>query len=1158
MTDKIKHIYICFAAAVIALMAVGLSSCRDDYFDSFSGDGSDFVTLQLDYMPMGEAELQTRASVWDMPGEGIADVKDLVLVMFCEDGSFYDLIDLTAESFREEVVDRTDADASNGQLAGETQTKRRTYRLEMQSGRYYLYAAANLGKFGNDYSIQTTTREYLESLGISSMTRDEFRNIRKVWDPSNYRNNSGMTGIFTLGQQAGTTAKTGMEEQTVYVRPGITLHAWLRRMVAKVTVDFDASQLSTSTTIYLKEIRVRDIPNDCSLIEKNQAAHPTLGSPNAAYDSTGGLMSNSRSVHGIRLCNNLDADGNAEQTHVNWPYLTAGIPTLADLADSFDASTPANLKAQQERLRTITHANSAPCLYFYENMQGYDPNKPKSADANNDGIIDSPDSYLESDPDYKDRVPGGTYVEVIAYYHSLEPGNEGEGNIIYRFMLGQNVIDDYNAERNHHYKLTLCFKGYGNDVDWHIEYDRERPPYSMPKEYYVSYGYNEKAEFPITISGELVDDVITAEIVENDWRPYNMWSTARPTTGANSATAYRPYYNGTITKANTADKRDVALGFLSLRKPQEDVIGKSYLAADGVSYLWKDWQGKNDTGSGEYYRTGKTSEALYQNTYYDYYDGATNPYKGLRSLGYRVYEVKTADLDAVGTGDVVYDQTKRAENNETQDGSYRVHTIKSNSAITPRQTTIYVPLYTRQRNLCKTTGYTGENPYDSYQRRAKIRFRFRVKDHNGKIHDCTELVPVIQVAKIGNPMGVWRAWNNASPFHVVLKYPIIGTDQFADLTSHEGGWSAEVEEGADWILLNSGKRKIYGDKGSKIDFTIRPAGVLSSSSQVRCGIVTVRYHNYSCIHKIFVRQGYAPLQITTGGPKWHSFNLVSATAEGESPCDEGSLFRSGNLTQPIAASNNVNDKTPWVNVTPRSWKDHSADKLKIVGGTNTTWDNITTTGSSSALGWPTTALTMANGTTGKIMTLKHIVDLRDGTETKYQFGVLYSDKATETASTLTEAYGYLQSNANKHTYGMRGCFVYNMGNAKQIFFPIGQSGYGKRKHTGRATVAPGAVDAELGYEGNRKEVGSGIVRYSTARITYMKGPATMPLLWDIFRAPGANYWVRKSDNTTDILSSGYRTSLDLNYRTFDFNTLGDELFAGLNGKSDACFIRLVD
>ncbi len=39
-------------------------------------------------------------------------------------------------------------------------------------------------------------------------------------------------------------------------------------------------------------------------------------------------------------------------------------------------------------------------------------------------------------------------------------------------MLGKNVADNYDCERNHHYKLTLRFsRQRQRDADWHIEYD---------------------------------------------------------------------------------------------------------------------------------------------------------------------------------------------------------------------------------------------------------------------------------------------------------------------------------------------------------------------------------------------------------------------------------------------------------------------------------------------------------------------------------------------------------------------------------------------------------------------------------------------------------------------------------------------------------------
>ena len=63
---------------------------------------------------------------------------------------------------------------------------------------------------------------------------------------------------------------------------------------------------------------------------------------------------------------------------------------------------------------------------------------------------------MPGDPGYihKDDKPYGTYVEVDAYYISINSEKLGNGPIKYRFMLGQDIYKDYNAKRNCHYKAN--------------------------------------------------------------------------------------------------------------------------------------------------------------------------------------------------------------------------------------------------------------------------------------------------------------------------------------------------------------------------------------------------------------------------------------------------------------------------------------------------------------------------------------------------------------------------------------------------------------------------------------------------------------------------------------------------------------------------------
>ena len=129
-----------------------------------------------------------------------------------------------------------------------------------------------------------------------------------------------------------------------------------------------------------------------------------------------------------------------------------------------------------------------------------------------------PDGNKPDDEGYRDGKPCGTYIEVEGYYISNTVANPGKGRIVYRFMLGKDTERDYNAERNFHYKFTLRFRGYANDVDWHIEYDEDKGIYA-PNPYFISYLYDHEMMLPLKIKGKPVGK-LKAEIVENNWGPH--------------------------------------------------------------------------------------------------------------------------------------------------------------------------------------------------------------------------------------------------------------------------------------------------------------------------------------------------------------------------------------------------------------------------------------------------------------------------------------------------------------------------------------------------------------------------------------------------------------------------------------------------------------
>ncbi|MDE6027651.1 MAG: hypothetical protein K2G23_06240, partial [Muribaculaceae bacterium] len=231
------------------IFTLGLTSCRDDFFGNiFEHEGND-VVLDIDFMPAGASDLETRASLWSFPGDGMSDIRDLCLVLFNESDQLEEIIDISNVTdditYIETEENRTEADTSNGLPTTETVSKRRKYRLKLPTGKYYVYAVANLGTYTAD-AITTSTYNALHTMDISD--RSKFRSYRKIWQADNFRNNSEMTGICTIGALTGnevfsSTSEKTMDENPIYLRPGINLHCWLRRLASKVTVDFDAANL---------------------------------------------------------------------------------------------------------------------------------------------------------------------------------------------------------------------------------------------------------------------------------------------------------------------------------------------------------------------------------------------------------------------------------------------------------------------------------------------------------------------------------------------------------------------------------------------------------------------------------------------------------------------------------------------------------------------------------------------------------------------------------------------------------------------------------------------------------------------------------------------------------------------------------------------------
>lgn len=1029
MKHFVRHI-------ILFLMIATVTSCYDEFMkQEIIGEGKASISATLDFKPMSSALSRTRAA-----GDALKDISSLHVLLYDKDKNLIEKWKIDGYTVSDE--NRNDSDAENGNSA-ETSTKRATFKLpeEIGFGKYYMYAVANIPDL-------LTNSAYSEAI----KTVDGLKGIPLTWDSENVAKNGQMIGFFT---KSSAPALSADDESLIVNEKSVKLHAWLRRAASKVTVAFDGSNLKEGVFIYIQSVQIKDIPSQCYLGKDNNVGREgyTLDMPGSGPDMSDG---ETITYHEGDMAEDFEyGEGCADHR------VTVGSPHFG------------------------SHDETAPALYFYENMQGAGVTMPdKRQDADNNGILDFPglpnkpeDPNKEWNYRLKDAVPYGTYIEVHAHYISNNSERLGNGHIIYRFMLGQNETNDYNAKRNCHYKLTLKFKNFANEADWHIEYEEPEPGVMTPEPYYISYLYNHSMMYPIKVNtGGRKIEYIKAEILENNWAPYN----------ASSDIYYTGAPNGVAAPWN---------GFLSLHKTTETVLYE------------------NRIGSNEQY------------------------YNKVPKRGEREYK------DFVLPGGITSKEFT-TENSEPDD-KYRVekHPTEANTY------NIYIPMYTRAKQMISTTGYTGNNPYVAYQRKARVKITTKLEGLD-KIFENE--VPIYQVRRVVNPKGIYRSLKNNKSFHVVLKR-LPGEDQQMFKTfQSEGPWKAYVvkETNGKGITLsvtdpNTTELKddpeygkaIYGKTGSVIDFNVNFEQSSDNPSENRYAIIRVEYHNYTCQHLIFVRQGDKPDDLVTNGVKWYAMNMKTTSELASNPLDEGSLFKFGNWSHPIDALSNKNPREPWINVTPGDFKIYPEDGFtNAATGDKMVWTDIIHSNTTDGFGNPQ----MANA---RVATGADFWELRKYSYIEQGYGVLYGDDATETADDIVEVYGYNYEH-NKSGRGMRGCFAYNSETGKNLFFPIGASGYGHRKQSYIATWGD-------------PETINGVLRYAAGRTKLYPSPVERPLFYDLYKRPGGIYWLNAEIpqnyfTPTDGVSLGW----DINYFSFDFNFISKGNLIRSDG-SDACFVRCV-
>lgn len=1035
------------------LCSMTLGSCEDhlDYPGSAMEEGETTVDVEIAFKAFTPT-LESRAT-----GDAMKYIRSLWIVLYDRDGNFIRKMPVTDfKAGLDEEHARPD-----GQPSGESRTGCAKFKITLDNGYYRMYAIAN-------HDLSGVSDDLISSI-------DGLKRLDLEWQDGDVKQNAQMFGWFVNGTR---DDDHGTDAPVVAISSRYkNLHAWVRRAASKVTIAFDTNNLSEFVNIYVQSVTIKDIPSHCYL-----AADNSPGSDEYTLDSN---LVDGETIY----FKGASKDDNPKTDYNHWPCLRSGEHVYGLYSDrnGRDNSTT-NISALIAR----EHDETAPALYFYENLQGIGKIgeiTDKRQDTNGDNKqVSYPNGIYADNEAWKDGKPFGSYIEVKGYYVNTGFHVPGHGEITYRFMLGKDHLTDYEAERNHHYKLTMKFNGNANDIDFHIDYKEEaRPGFFVQDTTYVSYLYNQTAQTIVRATPLKGYEFVSMEsyILDNEWRPHLPngikdvdYNESAWTQQANNTNGYlaklkgytRPEYvarwteYGETTPMEDPSAKNTEFGFLSLRKVTQQVFEFGASSADKAAFV--------NRMRKRYFLGDENAD-----------DTDTSMDK---SLGYRNYGQMPA-----GDGTHVM-------GNET-DGTFDI-SVKTNPMTGFKDYVMEVPLYTRAKSLDSWAVYSGANPFYKHHRMARVRFIAHYRKNDPKvpgpeIYEESAQTIVLQSQRILNPRMIMRRRGNKAPFTVTLSpSKLTAQDQLAiDLATDtvdtvtevytplisDGPWSATIEADPHGIvsIAANGRtvtrqgQSITGRNGSKVEFVYRPLKDPPLGESYGA-VILVQYHGNNCSHKIIVRQGYDATEVSNGSKiKWSAFNVYNKDTLTVNPLSVGSTFRRyKDMNQPIAESNNLKYK---VHKTPLS-----NDTFDIIGSTDKpTWSqiNANATGSDETF----TTMTFYNSddkTTHNyrlpdhkelpyigIYTDKNKLPQTDEEEIAHVedigvgFGVAYADGATKTLLT-NAATGFYDplNNITDSKMGVRGVVIYSRTTGNNIFFPFGRWGHPRRRRGGMLQY--GSVD----------------------------------------------------------------------------------------------------
>lgn len=992
-----------------------------------------------------------------------------------------------------------DAGENNPHWTDENTTPRASFEIKnLNFGKYYIYVAANVGKLSEE------------------LTPYQLKHYTLDWNNQTISANNQMFGYFTLDNPNDQSSAGFQSKKPVIINaPEVKLHAWIKRAVSKVTIAYDATDLNESVFIYIKKATIRDVPLTCLLGADNV--------PDSYEDLY--IAPGYGKTHKECYGDAENPDANVSQTI---SYVKAG--TDQNKMDNWLVITKG-----AKVVGSKDHLNADEALFFYENMQGDWSGKGEAYNKKMQPEVTFGDTPIRvpAQADFKDRVPYGTYIEVEGYYESRNSDRVTRGNIKYRFMLGKNTTYNYDAARNHHYKLTLKFNGFANEADWHIDYVVNKPAINVPSKFYVPYVYGTRAGegMPVRLEGKPIS--LMAEIIENNWAPYS----DDPSDSKNGVlTTDHPggdfywnlnAYNFLNNKYNSTTYFGHAnfVGFLSLREVNQAYIFDTEPKADAHGY-------------------------------------------GEEMMGYlqEKYENGNAPLYRV-TYDNLTPGTHPINPSDASDGTYAV----KEDVDKDKTVTVMIPMWTRNKSMGRMTGFTGNNPYAPYMRKAIVRITatFDNEGPNGEPAPYTTSVevPVFQVRRIENPKGIWYSKDCTDKFDVTLYHWADPEDTEYSEFDSEGKWRVSVEPingvSPDWVLINGSALKngsyVEGSTGTPIKFSYQPSG---KATKDRCAVITVEYHDYTCVHKIFVRQGFEEdIELNETAKKngkvtlWSSHNVygfvapVSIQSDAtppssiannqinevscrvtKSPLSIGSLFKRGQYNYAVLEENNIDwgfDVVPG-DLKTGYYSDKNVSQMTIRSKSWSTFGGVAATvyaSSTSRKNWEWAPRLVALNSGNQVYRVPGYEDFDQllSNDIDFGYGIVYSDGAIKVNQSVKDAESYhdYENKGVTNGSGVKACIVYNSKTANQILFSMGGAGYGRRRRNNSDNPN------DLSMVGNLLYAGVNYLLSSNANFY-------RPIVYNLMYSNGAVYWTNKIEPEGHRSDGADAQGWDMNYFSFDF------------------------